>query len=551
MFCRPAMAVFLAALLLSISADACPQSESGTDKAQQGVRQGRVIHTTTRLVQVSVVVQDKSGAPITGLKKEEFTVLDGGIRQEIAFFSSMSPVHKPVSPLPAGVFTNRAELKGQDPGAVLILLYDSLNTSFEDQAYARQHILRFLKNVQPQDHVAIFALTTELLVLHDFTEDSAALENSLNRFSPRLLAAFDASHPAEFHAPGLADDPFWRRFEERVNLANGEIADDRVMDRYRRTYDALMAIAGYVENIPGRKILVWVSGGIPIQLGEDQIGAPDRDNFRFDNAGPAGTASENNLSGLARELNRVNMAIYPIDAHGVEVDDSAAAFSSRQNQRDTFRELADKTGGKAFYGTNDVGGAVKSAFEDGRYTYTLGFYPGHGVWDGRFREIGIHVAVDGAQLRYRGGYFAFPEKSGSEELMKADLQEAARSPVDATALGVTVKEKLLAAAPPRVAQLQITLDPKTFLLQERENHREGGLDLLFLQRDAAGKFLKAEKQHLDVKYTKRGYEKVAKAGLLVRRELEIDEAAAEIRVLVRDAGSGALGSVTIPMKQLR
>ncbi len=78
------------------------------------------------------------------------------IREPIAFFSASAPTHKSPHPLASNIFTNRFDLEGQDPGATIVILFDALNTSFEDQAYARQHILRFLKTVKPQDHVAIF-----------------------------------------------------------------------------------------------------------------------------------------------------------------------------------------------------------------------------------------------------------------------------------------------------------------------------------------------------------------------------------------------------------
>jgi hypothetical protein len=103
--------------------------------------------------------------------------------------------------------------------------------------------------------VAIFALTTDLLLLHGFTEDAAALSNSVDRFSPRLLAAFDASYPTDFHVSGLENDPFFKSFENHVNNANGEIADLRTADRFRITYSALVAIANYVGSIPGHKSL--------------------------------------------------------------------------------------------------------------------------------------------------------------------------------------------------------------------------------------------------------------------------------------------------------
>jgi hypothetical protein len=76
-------------------------------------------------------------------------VLDGGKPQEIAFFSATAPGHAPAHPLPASVFTNRSDLKGEDPGATIVLLFDCLNTSFEDQGYARWNVLHFLKSVKP------------------------------------------------------------------------------------------------------------------------------------------------------------------------------------------------------------------------------------------------------------------------------------------------------------------------------------------------------------------------------------------------------------------
>ena len=134
-------------------------------------------------------------------------MLDDGNPQEVAFVSGPVTARAVAHPLPVNSFTNRSDLQGQDPRATIVILFDALNTSFEDQAYARQHILHFLQSVKPQDHVAIFALTTQLLALHDFTDDAASLANSVNRFSPRLLAAFDASHPENFHVPALASDP--------------------------------------------------------------------------------------------------------------------------------------------------------------------------------------------------------------------------------------------------------------------------------------------------------------------------------------------------------
>jgi hypothetical protein len=162
------------------------------------------------------------------------------------------------------------------------------------------------------------------------------------------------------------------------------------------------------------------------------------------------------------------------------------------------------------------------------------------------------VPVEGVHLRYRRGYFALPERSdGPAVSMVADLQEASRSPLDATSLGISVRGKALSPlSSPRVVQLQVTLDPKQFLLRDEDHRSRGGLDLLFLQKDSSGNSLSAEIQHFDVNFEPKEYNFLSKAGLILQRRLSIDPASVSLRVLVRDAGSGSLGSVTIPVNKL-
>jgi len=113
-------------LILAFSFSASPAQQSLPDAPAP--QQQTVIRSSVRLVQVSVVVEDKKGDPVAGLKAEDFTVLDEGRPQKIAFFSAATPPPAEESPdhaappanlLPANAFTNRYDLKGQDPpGAV-------------------------------------------------------------------------------------------------------------------------------------------------------------------------------------------------------------------------------------------------------------------------------------------------------------------------------------------------------------------------------------------------------------------------------------------------
>jgi len=589
-----AAAMGLAAVLLFFPASvAIPQAAPPLPVASQ-TQEAQVIRSTTRLVQVSVVTQNGKGEPITGLKKENFTVLDEGKPQNIAVFSceNPGPAAAPVH-LPPNSFTNRFEVKGQDPGAVTVILFDSLNTSSQDQSFVRKQILRFLEVLKPQDHVAIYALTTNLIVLHDFTQDASALASAVSRFTPKELATFDASTAQALDFVSLTGDPQWQGFQNSLNNAEGMINDQATLNRIGTTAAALGIIADHVATIPGRKSLIWVSGGFPIQIGLSKLGTP-----QIVNPAPASSGSSGDprtLAGLGqsqpvgggdptnqltrperesseqtaiitqatRALNRANMAIYPVDAHGVEgsagMDPgtrsssaqpslASGGFFDRQTVRDSSRLLADQTGGKTFYGTNDIRGAVRSAFDDGRYACTIGFYPDHGKWDGTFREIKVKTDVAGAHLRYRKGYYAYQDFSDSPVAAKADLQHAALSPLETTALGIIVNARVEQPLSDRKLQLQIALDPKQFLLKESEGRQKGGLDMLFFQRDGSGTVLAAEEQHFDINFPQKQYEYLAQAGIILQRHVTVLSASNEIRVVVRDVGSGSLGSVFVPVK---
>lgn len=567
-------------LILSLTLGAGPgqQASPETKDAQEET----VFHSSARLVQVSVVVEDKKGNPVTGLKKEDFTVMDDGKPQQIAFFTSaaQAPTQAPVQAarlLPVNAFTNRYDLKGEDPpGTATVVLFDVLNTSSQDQSYVRKEVIHFLQSLKPQDHVAVYGLTTHLFVLHEFTRDAEDLVAAASRFSPKELASFDATNTPDVDLVSLGSDPQWAMLQNALNNANGQIADLYNTNRVETTINAMEAIADHVAGIPGRKSLVWISGGFPIRLGAASIGKggiwgpsgvgdantenrlprPDRGDAKFDDL----------FKSVAESLNRANLAVYAIDAKGVQLDPTmdpskpgrrltaqvrdTSVLNQEQDARDSSKLLADRTGGLAFFGYNDVRGAVRRAFDDGRYAYNVAFYPNHGQWNGEYRKLKVQVKGEGLHLRYRTGYYAFPDRTDPSTVVAAALEQAAGSPLDATNLGMIITGKPGEKGASGTVELHIGIDPKQLLLRSSDGHRKGALDLFFLQRDAAGKSVAAEKQHIDLNLEDKQYEYLAKAAMVLDRHLVIVPESTEIRVVLRDAGSGSLGSVTVPSAAL-
>jgi VWFA-related protein len=558
---------------------ASPAQQSHPNNASD--QQETVIHAAVRLVQVSVVVEDKKGNPVTDLKPEDFTVLDEGKPQKIAFFIPPMPSlaasakeqasPKPVRLLPANAFTNRYDLKGEDPpGAVTVVLFDALNTAPQDQSFVRKEVIHFLESLKPQDHVAVYGLTTQLLILHEFTRDSADLVAAATAFSPKELAAFDATHTPDIDLVSLGADKQWATLQNSLNNANGIISEQYTKDRVAMTVEAMNEIANHVSSIPGRKSIVWVSGGLPIQMGSAKLGKPGY-------GGPAGIGAnmdnrlpqhdralvkfDDMVGQVADTLNRSNIAMYAIDAKGVELDPTmdvskragllgeqvrerdTSVLNAEQDARDSSKLLADRTGGLAFFGNNDIRGAIRRAFDDGRYAYNIGFYPNHGKWDGKFRTIKIE-SRQGLKLRYRTGYYASPDRTDPNEAIADALQQAAESPLDSTTLGMIVSGKRTKDS--SAVELHIGLDPKQLVLQNSGDRRKGAVDLFFLQRDASGQRVTAEKQHLELNLEEKQYEYLSKVALVLDRHVTIAPQSTELRVVLRDAGSGSLGSVTLP-----
>src|SRR5580658_4833944 len=143
-----------------------------------------VLRVTTRLVQISVLVQDKQGNPISGLAKDDFVLLDGKKPQAIQFFSAETAQTRAAAKksLPPGTYTNRIEDEAAVPSNLTVILLDSFNTGYLDQGSARNQVVKLLRTIQSQDRVALYTLGSSLRVLHEFTSDSASLLEVLKKY---------------------------------------------------------------------------------------------------------------------------------------------------------------------------------------------------------------------------------------------------------------------------------------------------------------------------------------------------------------------------------
>jgi VWFA-related protein len=145
------------------------------------------IRVSTRLVLVDVVVMDKQGKPVSGLKAEDFTVEEKGKKQKITFFQTPEAAQQINAPpqLGPGLYSNKPEFRSPG-GPLTVLLLDAANTPFSDQAYARQQMLKFVtQQFKPGTRMGVFTLTNSLQVLQDFTGDPEVLLAGLKKYRPQ------------------------------------------------------------------------------------------------------------------------------------------------------------------------------------------------------------------------------------------------------------------------------------------------------------------------------------------------------------------------------
>ncbi|PYV15214.1 MAG: hypothetical protein DMG21_15695 [Acidobacteria bacterium] len=496
-------------LLLSAFAALLVAAANYADEHTKPASKGEsVLRVETRLVQVNVVAQDSKGNAITGLTRDDFTLFDNGKKIPIDEFSAVSIATQPNAPtLAPRTFTNRVGL----PSATVILL-DGLNTAVEDQTWARAEVISFLEKLEPQDRVAIFLLGDHLMVLQNFTSDPKVLLAVLKNTKPRAPQELGASAPPA-PTPGSAKQVDLETALAQLGGATGagsgatgpnttgmgaaaasnaqaqeeavmiqfeqHQASFFVMDREGRTVAALVAIANFLAQFPGRKNLVWVSSSFPVGVGFDtQRQAGDtRDQVQF----------TSDIKRLGKALNNADLAIYPVDPRGLvaggagatgvttmQTHNSAGADLPDANHyystRGIMEELADDTGGKAYYNTNDLAGVIRRAVDDYQADYTLGFYP-HIQWDGRYHDLKVKVNRPGVHLRYRKGYFASLVPAADTDQGTVLLAQAVASPLDSTGLGLTVAIVQQVEKPARRVKLHITTDAHGLTFQEKNGEK--------------------------------------------------------------------------------
>jgi hypothetical protein len=341
------------------------------------------------------------------------------------------------------------------------------------------------------------------------------------------------------------------RFDSWLQELSLNLVERYAKDRALRTVRSLVAIAHHLERVPGRKNLIWVSGSFPVRwIARDTVPLPGRPASSDQSLGPE-------IERAARALASSNLAVYPVDARGLrstaeyapgrESISRRAQFADRSGF-ETMERLAERTGGRAFVNSNDLGQAISRALEDSRAAYSLGYAPSHDDWDGEFRRIEVKTTRPGVRLRHRRGYFAQPAVPADDWYRRDVLEAATWSPMDATRIGLTVR--VTPSSDDRFT-LALCLHAPDVSLRPAGGRWRGQLDVWFVQLGPGDGLLDTVSRTANLSLTPADHQSVMRSNEIVLTErLTLKKDAVVLRILVRDVSHGALGSVSIPVDQI-
>jgi len=344
------------------------------------------LHVTTREIVVDVMVTDANGNPVHGLKQSDFSIEENGKPQSIRSFREFGteiPVMEPTAPkLPPGVYTNSQSTPASGP--VNILLLDALHyTDPVELVRALEGAAGYLDTMQQGNKVAVFWLSSSgLHMLQGFTSDRESLLRAVRTGRIDIGACL-----------------------------NGQCLTGYLKQRI--TIDGMNQIAAYVAGIKGRKNLLWITPGMPVDLMRDG-------GYGWGNAD---MSVVHGLMDVYERFTAEQIAVSPINPQGVR----ACATCNLGVTSLKEEAVAADTGGEAFYNSNDLKTEIAKAVDDGSRFYTLSYIPPKQTDDGHYHHIKVEVSQPGLHLVYRQGYNAervptLDAPAPGPALMKASME---------------------------------------------------------------------------------------------------------------------------------
>jgi len=460
-------------------------------------------------VQLSVIVTDTEGNPVSGLTADDFEILEDGKPRPITTFAAVNiPIERTERTLV------EKDVLGNDgpPGRLYVIALDQMGP--DSALRTRNFLRRFIEEYFGPNDTAAVVLTTQ------------GLRESGQEFTgnPRLLlAALD-----KFDGGGSMSG--WLREKNFVG-----------------DFKTLMQVMATLRG--GRKAVIFVSQSIPV----DAYDAVDKGRKGFGGLISFTDVNTEWVEALSFAT-RNNIAVYPIDPRGLttgvsgESDDGSITPSQVSlDDRQILGGLAAVTGGFALTGSNNYTGAFERLVRENSTYYLLAFNSAIEQRDGRYVRVEVRVKRAGLQVRSTDGYFM--PRGRQQEPRRPPTSAVLAATWDAVASAITtsgVSMRVNAAAfkgrgKEAIVPITVELAPDKLNLVEQDGAWRGQLELVFAITDAKKRRFPIWRHRAELKLKPETYERVSKRAIRVISQLPLPEGHFQIRA---SAGSAVVaGSV--------
>src|SRR5215213_243938 len=393
-----------------------------------------VIKFETSLVQTDVMVFDKQGRFVDGLRPEQFQLKINNTPREISFFeaiksggfSSQREELRPAGPDPVKAATKDAQRRA------VIFFVDDLHLAPDSLVRTRKALLGFIDSgIGKDDLVAITSPSGQIGFLQQFTADKDALRSAVARLNYRANTKSDMERPPMseyialkiregdeqamvYYIQEIQKQSCYRAAGEMICTVSPQSARQLVKNRAQQitvesapsTDNTLRLLEGLMRTaaqLPGRKLVFVISDGF--YLNDRKTGSLDRIKKVTDAAGRAG------------------VVIYTLDARGIVSDSidvtnnkpmepsgflTGASLGEISASQDGLNALAKDTGGQAFRNTNQpMGQWVSKVMDETSNYYLLAWKPDSEEQKrGKFKQIEVSVVGrPDLKVRARTSYF--------------------------------------------------------------------------------------------------------------------------------------------------
>jgi VWFA-related protein len=535
-----------------------------------GQDQTPTFRSGTRLVELTVTALDKKGLPVTDLRLEDFAIQDNGKSRPVTFleYDGAPPLEVDPGPLPGGVFTNRVEFTPGPARNVTAFVLDELNTPAQLGIRVRATAIRYLRALAPATRMAVFQLGDRLSVLHDFTDDTAALRARLAKTAPAMPLQTETNFDdsvieAERFVDLFAGDPL---MEARMtDLKRTQLEVEALANAHARrtrletTLASLESLGQHLAGIPGRKNLVWISGGISMLSVTGAMGT-----------GPNGSLAsfEDEVKRTSQKLAQQGIVLYMVDARGLALPTTTSPSSpgtmplqgrgrfEGQQQAESISAdpqaamelMASITGGRYLRNTNDLMEGFRRAASDLAGSYTLGFYVSEEM-DSKWHSLKASVKRSGVNLRHREGYLADAAVATPTAWANDLMMAVAADPIGSSAVRLTASCALVSDPEPGTLQVGLRIEAWSLRFDANGGYQQTQIQIIFAERAANGS------THLTtdrptVKIPTQSWETAQREGLRYARRLKPARDAVSVRVIVRDMVTGRYGTLDVPLQTL-